>query len=108
MFFICAGLSGNSEDLQHRKDTFGSNTIPPKPAKTFWMLIWEALQDVTLIILQVAAIISLALSFYKPPEADAGGCDYNHIFYNCYEYLHFFFLCHFSLLGFSFLIIFLY
>ena len=29
-------------------------------------LVWEALQDVTLIILQVAAVVSLALSSYKP------------------------------------------
>merc|ERR1711892_498556 len=35
-------------------------------------LVWEALQDVTLIILQVAAVVSLALSFYKPPK---GGGD---------------------------------
>lgn len=33
--------------------------------------MWEALQDVTLIILQVAALISLGLSFYHP--ADEGG-----------------------------------
>lgn len=32
--------------------------------------MWEALQDVTLIILEVAAIISLGLSFYKPPDAE--------------------------------------
>ncbi|GIX93451.1 hypothetical protein CEXT_397121 [Caerostris extrusa] len=30
----------------------------PKPPKTFLQLVWEALQDVTLIILQVAALIS--------------------------------------------------
>lgn len=42
--------------------------IPPKPPKTFLELVWEALQDVTLIILEVAAIISLALAFYQPPE----------------------------------------
>jgi len=72
------GLSGNDEDLQHRKDTFGSNVIPPKPAKTFLMLVWEALQDVTLIILQVAAVISLALSFYKPPENDGGEDEIHH------------------------------
>ena len=36
-----------------RRDVFGSNTIPPKPPKTFMQLVWEALQDVTLIILQV-------------------------------------------------------
>ena len=51
-----------------RRDVFGSNTIPPKPPKTFMQLVWEALQDVTLIILQVAAVISLALSFYSPPS----------------------------------------
>merc|ERR1719458_538714 len=62
-----SGLSGESGDLEHRQDVFGSNTIPPKPPKTFLELVWEALQDVTLIILEVAAIVSLALSFYKPP-----------------------------------------
>ena len=33
-------------------------------------LVWEALQDVTLIILQVAAAVSLALSFYRPPKSE--------------------------------------
>ena len=46
--------------------------IPPKPPKTFLELVWEALQDVTLIILEVAAIISLALAFYQPPEDEMG------------------------------------
>jgi len=68
-----AGLSGEKGDLEHRQDVFGSNTIPPKPPKTFLELVWEALQDVTLIILQVAAVVSLALSFYKPPKG--GGDD---------------------------------
>eukprot|EP00090_Calanus_glacialis_P005343 TRINITY_DN1414_c0_g1_i2.p1 TRINITY_DN1414_c0_g1~~TRINITY_DN1414_c0_g1_i2.p1 ORF type:complete len:1169 (-),score=188.50 TRINITY_DN1414_c0_g1_i2:1887-5393(-) len=67
-----SGLSGEKSDLEHRQDVFGSNTIPPKPPKTFLELVWEALQDVTLIILQAAAVVSLALSFYKPPK---GGGD---------------------------------
>lgn len=46
---------------------FGQNFIPPKKPKTFLELVWEALQDVTLIILEIAAIISLVLSFYRPP-----------------------------------------
>lgn len=49
---------------------FGENLIPPKKPKTFLQLVWEALQDVTLIILEVAAIVSLGLSFYKPPDAE--------------------------------------
>lgn len=54
--------------MQHRREVFGSNLIPPKPPKTFLTLVWEALQDVTLIILEVAAVVSLGLSFYKPPD----------------------------------------
>ena len=65
-----AGLPGLSDDLTRRQDVFGSNVIPPKPPKTFLELVWEALQDVTLIILELAAIISLGLSFYKPPAED--------------------------------------
>ena len=30
-----SGLSGEKSDLEHRQDVFGSNTIPPKPPKTF-------------------------------------------------------------------------
>ncbi|XP_030040714.1 plasma membrane calcium-transporting ATPase 2 isoform X3 [Manduca sexta] len=65
------GLSGSKADLQHRREVFGSNLIPPKPPKTFLTLVWEALQDVTLIILEVAAVVSLGLSFYKPPDDPA-------------------------------------
>ncbi|XP_029791374.1 plasma membrane calcium-transporting ATPase 4 isoform X1 [Suricata suricatta] len=61
------GLSGNPADLEKRKHVFGQNFIPPKKPKTFLELVWEALQDVTLIILEIAAIISLVLSFYRPP-----------------------------------------
>ncbi|XP_026676946.1 plasma membrane calcium-transporting ATPase 3 [Diaphorina citri] len=64
------GLSGSAADMEHRRDTFGSNTIPPKPPKTFLTLVWEALQDVTLIILEIAALVSLGLSFYKPADED--------------------------------------
>jgi len=60
-------LSGNTADITERVDVFGSNVIPPKPPKTFLRLCWEAVQDTTLIILIVAAVISLGLSFYKPP-----------------------------------------
>uniref|UniRef100_A0A672RS97 Calcium-transporting ATPase n=1 Tax=Sinocyclocheilus grahami TaxID=75366 RepID=A0A672RS97_SINGR len=69
------GLSGNPADLEKRHTAFGKNFIPPKKPKTFLQLVWEALQDVTLIILEVAAIISLGLSFYHPQGegSDASG-----------------------------------
>nr|XP_020652642.1 plasma membrane calcium-transporting ATPase 4 isoform X4 [Pogona vitticeps] len=68
------GLSGNPADLEKRRQAFGQNFIPPKKAKTFLQLVWEALQDVTLIILEIAAIISLGLSFYHPPGGDNESC----------------------------------
>ncbi|XP_034270415.1 plasma membrane calcium-transporting ATPase 4-like isoform X4 [Pantherophis guttatus] len=68
------GLSGNPADLEKRRQAFGQNFIPPKKAKTFLQLVWEALQDVTLIILEIAAIISLGLSFYHPPDGDNEMC----------------------------------
>lgn len=66
------GLSGNKSDIEHRRETFGSNVIPPKPPKTFFQLVCEAVQDITLIILIISALISLVLSFYKPEDEDAG------------------------------------
>ncbi|XP_071774823.1 plasma membrane calcium-transporting ATPase 3b isoform X1 [Centroberyx gerrardi] len=68
------GLSGDPADLERRYQAFGQNFIPPKKPKTFLELVWEALQDVTLIILEIAAVISLALSFYQPPGEDTEAC----------------------------------
>lgn len=65
------GLSGNRQDVDHRRETFGSNVIPPKPPKTFIQLVCEAVQDITLIILIVAALVSLGLSFYSPEDEDS-------------------------------------
>lgn len=74
---LSTGLPGTAPDLEKRKQIFGQNFIPPKKPKTFLQLVWEALQDVTLIILEIAAIISLGLSFYHPPgesnEGKTGG-----------------------------------
>ncbi|XP_060101147.1 plasma membrane calcium-transporting ATPase 1 isoform X1 [Heteronotia binoei] len=68
------GLSGNPADIERRAAVFGKNFIPPKKPKTFLQLVWEALQDVTLIILEIAAIISLGLSFYQPPGGNEALC----------------------------------
>ncbi|CAH8585705.1 unnamed protein product [Schistosoma rodhaini] len=57
------GLS--SHDLVRRREVFGTNIIPPTPPKSFFQLMWEALQDVTLIVLMVAAAVSLLLALYS-------------------------------------------
>lgn len=66
--FSCfLGLS-SSVEIERRRKIFGPNEIPATPAKSFFRLVWEALQDATLIILLVSAIVSLGLSFYRPPS----------------------------------------
>uniref|UniRef100_A0A3P9MNE5 Calcium-transporting ATPase n=1 Tax=Oryzias latipes TaxID=8090 RepID=A0A3P9MNE5_ORYLA len=71
---VTDGLSGDPADLERRGQIYGQNFIPPKKPKTFLELVWEALQDVTLIILEAAAIISLGLSFYQPPNQESAIC----------------------------------
>nr|CDJ84209.1 ATPase domain containing protein [Haemonchus contortus] len=62
------GIPNTTTELERRRAVFGANEIPPHPPKCFLQLVWEALQDVTLVILLVSAIVSLALSFYRPPD----------------------------------------
>lgn len=53
--------SDNVSDIEQRKKSYGCNYIEPKKPPTFMELCWEALQDVTLIILIFAAIFSILL-----------------------------------------------
>ncbi|KAK2640630.1 hypothetical protein Ddye_028425 [Dipteronia dyeriana] len=55
------GISGDNADLLERRNAFGSNTFPQKKGRSFWMFLWEAWQDLTLIILMLAAVASWAL-----------------------------------------------
>lgn len=56
-------ISGPS--LQEREELYGVNRIPLKKTKTILELMWLALQDKVLIILSIAAVISLALGIYE-------------------------------------------
>lgn len=69
---LLVGLTGELNDLTARKSAYGTNVIPPKPPKSFFRLAFEAVQDTTLIILIVAAVVSLGLSFYRPPHQSGG------------------------------------
>ena len=51
--------SGVVVSLEARKQFYGENRLPARKFKSFWELCWEALQDITLIILLVCGIISL-------------------------------------------------
>lgn len=68
------GLDANNEqDLEQRRTAYGRNEIPPKPMKSFLKLCWEALHDMLLVILLVCAVVSIGLSFYKPPQDSHDG-----------------------------------
>nr|CDS30090.2 plasma membrane calcium transporting ATPase [Hymenolepis microstoma] len=54
----------NDTDVLKQRELYGPNVIPQKPPKSIFRLIWEALQDKTLLVLIGAAIISLGLSLY--------------------------------------------
>ncbi|KAH7659709.1 P-type ATPase protein [Dioscorea alata] len=55
------GIIGDEPDLLHRRNAFGANTYPRKEGRSFLVFLWEAWQDLTLVILMIAAAISLIL-----------------------------------------------
>ncbi|KAD5802873.1 hypothetical protein E3N88_14233 [Mikania micrantha] len=50
-----------SSDISKRQQIFGYNKFDEKPPRVLWMFIWDALQDMTLIILMVCAVISVGV-----------------------------------------------
>lgn len=51
----------SASDLDTRQSIYGVNRYAEKPSRTFWMFVWDALQDMTLIILMVCALLSAAV-----------------------------------------------
>ncbi|NP_001028822.1 sperm plasma membrane calcium transporting ATPase [Strongylocentrotus purpuratus] len=73
------GINGLQFDIARRTELYGKNQIPPKPPKSFLQLMWEAIQDATLIMLMIAAVISLGLSFLPKSETEGGEATANWI-----------------------------
>ena len=48
-----------------RNRVFGNNRLPERKSKSFLRLAWMALQDKVLILLSIAAVVSLALGLYQ-------------------------------------------
>ncbi|KAB2613258.1 calcium-transporting ATPase 9 [Pyrus ussuriensis x Pyrus communis] len=74
------GIHGDEPDVVKRKEVFGSNTYPRKKGRSFWRFLWEAWQDLTLIILIIAAVVSLALGL-KTEGLEEGWYDGASIFF---------------------------
>lgn len=55
------GPTDDFQALEARRKMFGSNTYPRRPRKSFWVFVFDASKDLTLIILIVCAVATLAL-----------------------------------------------
>ncbi|CAK8568366.1 unnamed protein product [Lathyrus sativus] len=55
------GVSTSEPFLNRRKEIYGINKFTESPARGFWVFVWEALQDTTLMILAVCAFVSLVV-----------------------------------------------
>ncbi|MBA0664015.1 hypothetical protein Goklo_004091 [Gossypium klotzschianum] len=55
------GLSSDATLLSKRQEIYGINKFAEPEAKGFWVFVWEALQDMTLMILGACAIVSLVV-----------------------------------------------
>lgn len=55
----------NGTPFEDRIRVYGRNTLPPKKVTPLWRLVWNAYNDTVLIVLTVAAAISLALGLYE-------------------------------------------
>ncbi|KAI0033537.1 hypothetical protein K488DRAFT_47461, partial [Vararia minispora EC-137] len=65
---VTAGGSGPdayAASLDDRVRVFGANVLPVRKSKTIWALMWAALTDKVLILLSIAAVVSLALGLFQ-------------------------------------------
>ncbi|XP_068483908.1 putative calcium-transporting ATPase 11, plasma membrane-type [Phaseolus vulgaris] len=50
-----------SVDVEHRQNIYGFNRHTEKPPRSFWMFVWDAMQDLTLIILMACSLVSVGV-----------------------------------------------
>lgn len=63
---------GGAGSFVDRKRVFGDNRLPQRKIKSIWELAWIAYNDKVLILLTIAAIVSLALGIYQSIAATDG------------------------------------
>jgi Ca2+ transporting ATPase len=64
--------SNNAADLQKREECFGRNYVEPPKAKSFLELMWDAFQDITIIVLTISGFISIILSVTVGDHPETG------------------------------------
>lgn len=55
------GLTTTEDRLKRRQEIYGINKFTESKVRSFWVFVWEALQDTTLIILAACAFVSLVV-----------------------------------------------
>lgn len=58
---ICTEDPSSKSSISVRQRIYGFNRFTEKPARSFLTFVWEALQDLTLIILMVCAVVSIGV-----------------------------------------------
>ncbi|XP_043805629.1 calcium-transporting ATPase 2, plasma membrane-type isoform X2 [Manihot esculenta] len=56
-----SGLSTDNDLLNRRQEIYGINKFAESELRSFWIFVWEALHDMTLMILGMCAFVSLAV-----------------------------------------------
>ena len=55
-----------SEEVEYRREVFGTNAITEKPMESFLALCWDAVQDFVLVMLIILGVITLAIEISEP------------------------------------------
>lgn len=71
VFSLEHGIQGSEADIKERSEEFGLNKYDEKSPRGFLAFVWDAFKDITLIILVVSAVVSLAVGI--PTEGISKG-----------------------------------
>ena len=69
----CPEKGISSEEVEYRREVFGTNAITEKPMESFFALCWDAVQDFVLIMLIVLGVITLVVEI-TDKKGDCGAC----------------------------------
>jgi hypothetical protein len=59
------GIGGTPEDVADRVAQFGENKFPEAAFESWWSIFFDCFKDIILIILMVAAVVSLSVGIYE-------------------------------------------
>ncbi|KAH9831589.1 calcium-translocating P-type ATPase [Rhodofomes roseus] len=59
------GEKAYDASMDERRRVFGANVLPTRKTKSLLQLMWLALKDKVLVLLSIAAVVSLALGFFQ-------------------------------------------